>query len=186
MGFIAKSIPILLLALLTGCGTIKNTVQVNSVPQNAPVRNLLSVDYNGSSSKFDAMPTRNSIYEDMNVFTASGKRIHLDPLKQPILFEAFWCPHCQRTMVLLEKHWSELGEHPIFLSAGFLPGTILTQAKQISSKEFNMLGVHNVTVYYLLGPAPISTFPTLVFRSGTDLKTLAGEHTLQVWEKALK
>ncbi|WP_051343645.1 TlpA family protein disulfide reductase [Alicyclobacillus herbarius] len=136
--------------------------------------------------KFDATRKGASLYAKVTVYDANGRKVTLDAKKQPLLFEAYWCPHCQRTIVLLHKHANQLAEMPVLVSVGYAKGTTLTQAKRISDEEVRAFGLKNMKVYYLLdGDHGQYSFPTLAFNHNGQVELLKGEHTLAVWKQAL-
>ncbi len=133
---------------------------------------------------------RNETYSHVVVYDVSGKKVTLDAHNQPILFEAYWCPHCQRTIQLFEKQMSQLPVKPVLVSMGFAKGTTFQQAKAIGSQEAAALGIKGLKVYYSLNRntetyVPVG-FPTLVFNDGGTLKALYGEHTFSAWQAAFQ
>lgn len=190
--------------LLAGCGSVgsnlgtgpsnarNNPVNSAAANQNAnpPFANRLKDLPATPDPNFDPTTAQSSIYTGLTVYKADGTKVTLDASKTPILFEAYWCPHCQRTLVLLNKNRSQLAQFPIVVSMGFAPGTSLSQAVNITQQEMNYFHIQNVQEYYYLGTqsnelVPVG-FPTLAFPGQGSVVTLAGEHTLQVWEQGLR
>ncbi len=168
--------------------TAANTGTQQSSAQNPPYINKLKVDILTPDAKFDASPV-GSAYNQIAVTSANGKTVTLDAANTPVLFEAYWCPHCQRTLVMLNKNRSKLQRMPILVSTGFAPGTSLSQAKALSDAEMKDLHIQNVQVYYLLNTQEfqkfVATFPTFVFDYHHNVEMLTGEHTVPMWEKAI-
>ncbi|MCL6548117.1 MAG: hypothetical protein K6T30_04315 [Alicyclobacillus sp.] len=158
---------------------------------NPPFAVLLNEERVAPNPRFDPAPASPSLYTRVPVWTADGHQAVLDARRRPILFVAYWCPHCQRTLVLLSQHQTKVGEMPDVVSMGFVPGTSLREAKQLTRQEeqaLHLTGLANRT-YYLVRPDANryipNAYPTLVFRHGWKLEMLSGEHTLQVWQTAL-
>jgi len=140
-------------------------------------------------TQFNVIPAQVNVENGVTAYSASGKLIHLNPKKQPILFEAYWCPHCQRTIVMMDKERSQLNRLPILVSLGFQPNTSLKQAVQLTNKEITELHLKNLKVYYLL-QYHVRNFvpngiPELLFPYHHRLETLSGEHTFQIWKTAI-
>jgi thiol-disulfide isomerase/thioredoxin len=156
---------------------------------NPPVQNLLKKNVIKPLDTFNVKKVNNSTEQGIPVVTADGQKQVLDAVNQPVLFEAYWCPHCQRTLLLLAKHRTELKTMPTIVSTGFAKGTTLKQAVSISEQEFKKLGISLSHVTYLIGPNAAEyepkLFPTLVFPYQGGVGQLQGEHTLAVWMKAL-
>ncbi|MCL6625597.1 TlpA family protein disulfide reductase [Alicyclobacillus shizuokensis] len=166
---------------LAGCQPIQKS---SSVPTT--FTNRLADEKTTPIAKFDATTKGASLYERVTVYDASGRKVTLDAHKQPLLFEAYWCPHCQRTIVLLHQHASQLRRFPVFVSVGFAKGTTLAQAKRINGQEMRAFGIRHAKVYYLLeGDHGQYSFPTLAFARDGQVELLKGEHTLPVWKQAL-
>lgn len=138
---------------------------------------------------FDVTTANRSLYTQVKVLDKMGKQVTLNAANHPLLFEAYWCPHCQRTLVALNDNRGKLHQFPIVVSMGFSPGTPLSQAVKISHQELAYFHISGVQVYYLLDPNEskqvLQSYPTMVFPYQSHLDKLTGEHTLQVWEKAL-
>ncbi|GEO28163.1 hypothetical protein AAC03nite_39480 [Alicyclobacillus acidoterrestris] len=177
-----------------GCGTSNTTVtpsrsHTTAYIQNPPFMNKLNLEVVTPSNTFNSFDMNKSVYTNVPVYDSSGKKISLDVDKQPIFFEAYWCPHCQRTLVLWNKNHSKLQESPAIVSSGFEPGTTLSQAVALSRAEVNALGLKGFKIYFLLGSAQKYTpagIPSLIFKDKNQIEMLAGEHTLLIWEKALR
>lgn len=174
---------------LVGCGSTGQTAQAYKQTGNPPFRNELNVEKGPVDTKFDPIPGSANIYQKIPVLNQIGKKVYLDAGKYPILFEAYWCPHCQRTLVLLMHNRSKVKQMPILVSMGFAPKTSLQQAVQLSHEEFHALHIKDVQVYYLLNVNPgkyvPTVYPTLAFLYQHQISLLAGEHIWPVWQKAL-
>ena len=176
------------LGLFVGCGEISATGL--SISNNYPFKNELRLMLVTPSASFNPQTASSNIYSHVSVLTATGKKVILNAKNQPLLFEAYWCPHCQRTLVALNKNKSQLKHLPVLVSEGFVPGTTLTQAVQITRQEFSYFQFSSFQVYYIINSHEVSKnapngFPTLSFVSQGQMLTLTGEHTLSVWKAAL-
>jgi thiol-disulfide isomerase/thioredoxin len=135
---------------------------------------------------FDATTQDVSLYRRVTVYDASGRKLTLDASKRPLFFEAYWCPHCQRTLVLLNRHRDQLKQMPVIVSLGYAKGTNLATAKRISDEEMRAFHIQGVDVYYLLdGDHGQYSFPTLAFPYHGRVELLRGEHIFPVWQRAL-
>lgn len=160
-------------------------------PKHLRFINELTDDVVPVDHTFDPQVVASSApYEDIAVYTASGRQIHISAASHPVLFEAFWCPHCQRTLRLLSLHVRKPSELPWVVSMGYPSGTTVKEAARVSQKEMRAFGLTHATVYYSLSPqwrilVP-QKFPTLVFPSKRHLLMLSGEHAWTVWREALR
>lgn len=191
-----RAIPILALAFLSfvtaGCGTSLFTGKSQQAPKtwtNPPFTDLRSQEKVTPDPTFDATVVQSNVYKQVKVLDSAGKLVTLNAAEQPLLFAAYWCPHCQRTLVLLNQNRSKLKEFPVIVSMGFAPGTKLSDAVKLSNQELKTFHISNVKEYYLLNPNEakqvVQSFPTLAFPYQSKVEKLAGEHTLQVWEQAM-
>ncbi len=176
------------LGLLAGCGDL-GAIGL-SANKNPPFKNELGLMVVTPSSSFNPQTAPSAIYSHVSVLTATGKKVTLNAKNQPLLFEAYWCPHCQRTLVALNKNKSQLKRLPFFVSEGFVPGTKLTQAIQLTRQEFSYFHFSGFQVYYIINSHEVAKnapngFPTLAFVSQGQMLTLTGEHMLSVWKAAL-
>ncbi len=168
--------------LLTGCGLMNHL--------NSPVQNKLGVDNAHPIATFNAVSASGTTYNQIEVLTSTGQTIQLDATKTPILFVAYWCPHCQRTLVAFLKHVPR-NQMPIIVSLGFVPGTSLAYAQQLTHEEWAALhfSEQNIQVDYVLGQAASQYvkdgYPTFVFSYHHQLLKLVGEHVWPIWAKAL-
>ncbi len=156
---------------------------------NIAFHNELKMEMVTPISSFNPTATTSPVYEHVTVYAANGSKVSLNARKTPLLFTAYWCPHCQRTLVLLSKNRAVLRQKPIVIAMGYVPHTTLSEAKQLEDAEVKSLGLHGLAVYYLLDPnatkyVPVA-YPTLAFMHGGKLLLMNSEHTLAVWEKAL-
>lgn len=190
--------------VLAGCGPANNTVSTaintsslstssntgaqQSTPHNPPFENKLKQDIMAPDTKFDASPVGND-YSDIQVTASNGRTVKLNAATQSVLFEAYWCPHCQRTLVLWNQNRSKLRQFPVIVSTGFAPGTTLSQAKSLGNQELNALHIKNAKVYYLLNTQEfrklVYTFPTFAFPYHNKVELLTGEHSFSIWERAI-
>lgn len=161
----------------------------NHTPENPPFTVLVNREKTGIDTQYDPQRAVGNLYHQITVYSADGRQTVLNAENQPILFSAYWCPHCQRTLVLLNQHASSIKNLPIIVSTGFAPGTSLQTAKRLTEEEEQGLHLSGMTVDYLLGSryqqyVP-QGFPTLAYESQGKVDLLIGEHTLQVWQRAL-
>ncbi len=197
--WLAAAVPALILALV-GCGTVTTPNTTTGAQGTAasskgssldpPFRVVTSLEVVTPDAKFDPSAASLSLYQNIPVYTASGKVVHLDARKQPILIEAYWCPHCQRTLLLFNKHSQAMKQRPILISTGFAQGTTLQQAVKLGEAEDAALHLQNYQMYYYIAPnfatrlVPVG-FPTLVFPWKGKVGALYGEHTWAAWQPAL-
>lgn len=153
---------------------------------NPPFQNLLKAEIVIPSNTFNASPA-NPPDKHLTVLTGSGARVQLGPQLLPAVIAAYWCPHCQRTLVLLDRNQKSLKRLPIVISTGYAQGTTLAQAKSLSAQEVASLHLQGFHVYYLLHNwrSTVTEFPTLLFLRNGRWMQLYGEHTLAVWRKAI-
>ena len=178
--------------LITGCGEVTNKlpVQHRKLTNIIPFMNELNWDKSPINPYYNPSVASSSLYRRVSVVNESGQKVVLNAMSHPILFEAYWCPHCQRTLVMLNKNRNNFKKFPIIVSVGFFKGTTLKLATQITHQELNTFKIQHVNVYYMLNPnAGVQYashgYPTLVFSRQHQLLSLSGEHTLSVWTKAL-
>lgn len=199
---------VVLSALSVGCGASKNTTTApvatnttqvqktaatketsTSLGGNSPFSVRIGEDLAKPQSTWNPKTVSSSTYSDVHVLDASGKPVTLHVSNSPILFEAYWCPHCQRTLVLLSSNLSGIKSKPVLVSTGFAPNTTIQQAVSISHQEFKSLNLAKFQVYYLLDQSLLSkyvaSYPTLVFEKNGKTQEMLGEHTLPLWERAL-
>lgn len=168
------------LLVVPGCGVAKHSSGIQ-------VSNLTGKDKIKPDGKFDPKQLANAsaVLSNLTVVDAQGHSFKLSNTNRPILFEAYWCPHCQRTLVLFNKNSTIMNSKPIIVSTGFPAKTTLKEAVKASEKEFSLLGVSGFTVYYALPAVQVPSYPTLLFHQGQSTDVLLGEHTATVWEQAV-
>ncbi|GMA51860.1 hypothetical protein GCM10025857_32170 [Alicyclobacillus contaminans] len=165
--------------LLTGCGLSHPAITVS---------NLTGYEKAQPDASYDPQTLANAdqVLNSLKVVDRNGQAVDLRNTNQPILFEAYWCPHCQRTLVLFQHNPVLMGAKPIVISCGFPKNTTLKQAIAASDKEFQLLGLSGFTVYYVVNPVQLPGYPTLLFHKGQAAHVLIGEHTSAVWEQAVR
>jgi thiol-disulfide isomerase/thioredoxin len=155
-------------------------------PNNPPFENKLDVHMQTPVSTFNPTTADVQDYSSVTVYSENGQKVILNAAEHPLFFEAYWCPHCQRTMVMWNTHRSELKAMPYFVSLGFAKGTSLSEAMRITHQELSTFHMQSVQVYYLLNDSANQfQFPTLAFSYQGHVSLLMGEHTLSVWKRAL-
>lgn len=172
---------------VTGCGNLWERFGSANPNPNPPFQNRLIEMISPISSQFDAKGVASSPYAHLKVYDANGHAVILDARKTPVFFEAYWCPHCQRTLKLWSENRSGVTQLPVMVSLGFAKGSTLADAVSVSKTEMKTFGLEKAKVYYYLG-APsdlVPGFPTLVFPHQGRLMMMQGEHTLPMWEQAL-
>ncbi|WP_206830497.1 TlpA family protein disulfide reductase [Alicyclobacillus fructus] len=153
-------------------------------------QNLTGAMNEGQDPRWDARPASSNLYGKVVVWTASGQKEVLEADRQPLLFAAYWCPHCQRTLQLLTSIRRQLKRAPVIVNVGYPAGTSLQTAVRIAREENAALHLAPFQEVFILTPtagdryAPLG-YPTLVFRQGNSLWSLYGEHKPEIWEKAL-
>ncbi len=156
---------------------------------NPPFTNRLTSEETTPITIYQPQQVSNATaYTQLTVYTATGKKVVLNAATTPLLFEAYWCPHCQRTLVLLNKKRAQLRHFPTLISTGFVPGTSLQSAVHLTDEEATAFGIHHVQTYYLLADwhSLVPEFPMLIFRPAHgQVEKLVGEHTFSVWQQAI-
>jgi|SRR5579875_180976 len=174
------------LFLLTGCTNAANSgAAANSTLH---VANLTGYEKTKPDAKFDPKQFANAkqVLSSMTIVNRDGKRVNLVNTTRPVIFAAYWCPHCQRTLVLFHQNSKLKNSDPIVISSGYPPHTTLKTAVATTDKEFSELGLSGFTVYYVVDPIQVPAWPTVIFNSNNTTDVLVGEHTPQVWEKAVQ
>ncbi|MCY0875710.1 MAG: hypothetical protein OWT28_05530 [Firmicutes bacterium] len=171
---------ILVLAAIGGAGVWK------MFHTNPPFQVLLTDEIVKPQARYNPISAPVN-WETVTVQTASGTPVRLTPALLPALVAAYWCPHCQRTLVLWMRHQLSAMREPVLISTGFAPGTTLVQAEQLTRQEEAALHIHGLRVYYWLAnwQPVVKEFPTLLFSENGKEQMLQGEHTWHVWHKAL-
>lgn len=181
-------------SLLAGCGVGSKDVNgIHVAPNHTEAGGLTFINRTGDmrvapNAKFDAEIGERTSYTNISVLDSSGRHISLNASATPLFFEAYWCPHCQRTLVLWNKNRNGFRHMPLIVSMGFPPGTTLHEAVRVSDAEMNAFHIRNLAVYYLLGANAaqfVKEYPTLLFPWKGKVALLQGEHTLGVWQRAL-
>lgn len=179
--------------LIAGCGTVvsntpntgaKNTTNSRDISFTNRLNDMLVTP----DPHFDVTPTNTTVYEKIPVYSENGQKVLLDANTNPLFFEAYWCPHYQRTLVLMNKNRNKLKRMPVIVSIGFPAGTTIKDAVRISHEEMNTFKIHDVKVYYFLEENPsqfVNIYLTLVFPYQGKLRLLQGEHTISAWQRAL-
>ncbi|WP_054970784.1 hypothetical protein [Alicyclobacillus ferrooxydans] len=182
---------------VAGCGAVTSngtavrngTATSKGQNPNPPFANRLKEEPATPDPKFDPTQGQANVYDNVTVYTADGTKVVLNASQIPILFEAYWCPHCQRTLVLLHHNRSKLKQFPVLVSMGFAQGTSLAEAVKITQQEDQYFHLTNVKQYYYLGNNSQNLvpegFPTMAFPGQGAVLTMAGEHTLGAWTQAL-
>lgn len=174
--------------IVTGCGMFGGngkTPTTSMAFQNRTSDMLVTPD-----AKLDPTIVQNETYRAISVVNSSGHPQVIHVGHQPVLFVAYWCPHCQRTLQLLTEYRAKFGVLPIIVCVGYSNGTSLSAAVRVERQEERVLHLAHFSVYYALAStagnryAP-EGYPTLVYRDKGELKTLYGEHSLAIWEQVL-
>lgn len=165
----------------------KPTAIHGTMPQ---FENLLLMDPTPLVKVLNTMPVISvKADEHIRVQTSSGKWISLNAMQHPTLFVAYWCPHCQRTLVMLEHNRSKIAQWPTIVFTGYPPGFPLQWAKAIAREEQQALHLPTIAhADFLIGNDDmkyITGFPYLMFVHRGQLTSLVGEHTFSVWQQAL-
>ncbi|MCL6516534.1 hypothetical protein [Alicyclobacillus sp.] len=203
-------IPALLAVSLAGCGTnapshpapsggghaaaVQNGPATDGAeadrhfPANQPFQNRLDALPTTPANVPNAKPADPVLYGALPVVTPDGRQETLHPADRPVVFLAYWCPHCQRTLVLWDQHWSELPVKPVIVATGFQSGTPLADARRIEEDEIRGLHLQHIQFdAYLLdadeGKRVIQAYPQAVYELDDQLLTLTGERTLDVWKQ---
>lgn len=153
---------------------------------NPPFQVLLTDEQVAPQTNFHPTPAP-ATWSAVSVLTASGSSVRLTDSLLPALVVAYWCPHCQRTLVLFMRHHLSSAQKPTVISTGFAYGTTLLQARQITAQEERALGIKGLHIDYWLADwqAVVKQFPTLLFRRDKQWQVLEGEHTWDAWRQAL-
>lgn len=175
------------LTFVTACG-----VSSQKSPKQIAFANVTKEQVIRPDAKVDPSVVKGTDYTHVKVINSAGKTVTLDARQHPILFVAYWCPHCQRTLINLSKNRSKFAQLPILVSLGFPSNVSLATAVKVEHSEEQQLHLASFQVYYALSPSAGNTYapkgyPTLAYfnSSKRHLMTLFGEHTLSVWEQVL-
>ncbi|WP_062305363.1 TlpA family protein disulfide reductase [Alicyclobacillus sendaiensis] len=188
----------LVAVLAVGCGAIGHSAGSGQVAKGSgrdrahPLvfQNLTGAMNQGQDPRWDPRPASSGLYGAVTVWTASGRQEVLTADRQPLLFAAYWCPHCQRTLQLLTSIRHRLRRMPVIVNVGYPAGTSLQTAVRIAREEDAALHLAPFEEVFILTPsagdryAPLG-YPTLVFRQGNALWSLYGEHRAEIWIRAL-
>lgn len=153
-------------------------------------QNRLTMLPTAPDNRLDPTTANGVDYHHIRVLDANGKQVVLSVSQGPILFAAYWCPHCQRTLVLFSKKSQELQAKPVVVCVGYPAGTTLKQAVHVETEEVSELHLATFTTYYDLSPqagdiyAP-KGYPTLAYQALGQTKLLFGEHTWSIWKQVL-
>ncbi|WP_067616861.1 TlpA family protein disulfide reductase [Alicyclobacillus acidiphilus] len=178
---------------LTGCSIAWNDshAKVQATTQQISFQNRTDELVGPVDTKLDPTPVKQVDYTKIPVVDGEGRHVSLDARKQPVLFVAYWCPHCQRTLKLLSQEFHSLKQKPILVCVGYSQGTTLRQAVAVQHQEQTALHLAAFQVYYDLNPkagdvyAPAG-YPTLVYQANDQLLSLYGEHTAAIWRQVLR
>lgn len=178
-------------AFVVGCTRVVEATHSTNVATSISFQNRTKEMVGPVDTKLDPHSVAGVNYTSIPVVNANGDHLTLDASQRPVLFVAYWCPHCQRTLQLFTKNMASLGQKPILVFVGYNKGTSLGQAVQVEHEEVRQLHLADFEVYYNLSSSASDTYaplgyPTLVYRSGFGLLSLYGEHTLAIWEKVLR
>lgn len=180
------------LLFVTACGQAQSTThpvakQVD-IGSNSPFQVRLNQEVGTLDPLFDATATKVSTVRVLS-WNGTPETIHIS--STPVAFVAYWCPHCQRFLTLLQNNWSTIQSHPAIVATGFTANTTLAQAKTLFHQEENALHFHfpHSDVYFLVDTAEsqrlVQAYPELYFTKNQKVLTLIGEHELSIWKKAL-
>jgi thiol-disulfide isomerase/thioredoxin len=179
-GILLATCTLVIIVSIAGCGTGEPQGGNNSSPSQPT-----DVKLDPPDTKFDPVTKQVSYYSPIKVLDSNGNTVTLNANKSPIIFEAYWCPHCQRVLQELSHNRSQIQHVPTVVSMGFPQGTSLQQAVATTQDEFASLGITGFQVYYLLNPPRLNyVFPTSVFSNSGQDELLVGEHSLSVMTKA--
>ncbi|WP_161624330.1 hypothetical protein [Alicyclobacillus acidoterrestris] len=159
-----------------------NLIQVSNLTQEEVVPLDNKMDWKDESKYMLEL-------KKVSIVNSQGVSVSVTNLSEPLFFSAYWCPHCQRTLVSFDKNKSIIHDEPIVISTGFPPGTTLKQAVEATNREFHDLGVSGFKTYYCLSgisSSLVPIFPTIMFHNHDTIHVLVGEHTSSVWNKAFK
>lgn len=169
------------LYILSGCGQATKSPALQ-------VSNLINYEKVTPDPHFDPQKFTNAtqVLASLNLVTSTGKPVHLENSTHPIMFQAYWCPHCQRTLLLFTQNPILKHSGLILISSGYPLHTTLQQAVATTQKEFKELGISGFPVYYELHSIQVPSYPALIFKRAGSSYLLTGEHTEKVWEEAVR
>ncbi len=153
-----------------------------------PFRDLRKVEIVPLQSKNNASITSSSLYRHVVVENNFGKTTVLNATKKPILFLAYWCPHCERVVTLWKNHHVHF---PNLVFVGYPNRTTFSQAKSRAWDEirsFHLPVVEN-QVHFIIGQnlkqyVP-SGFPEYIYYRDGKMKSMLGEYTWNVWNRVI-
>ncbi|GMA59178.1 hypothetical protein GCM10025858_36810 [Alicyclobacillus sacchari] len=156
IGFTTVLCSALALGAVVGCGNVGEPSQsggakvVRAQAHPLVFQNRTQEYVTSPDARFDPQTVGSSLYENVPVLQADGKPAHLDVARGPILFVAYWCPHCQRTLQLFTKLISQFKQTPTLVAVGYPKGATLADAVRINHTERQQLRLANFPTYYML------------------------------------
>lgn len=159
-------------------------------PSLPPFQDLLGVEKVSLDKKFDIQtPYNQKTYRTITVQSVNGKNTTISVTNNnPVAFVAYWCPHCERTLVMWSQHRKAITHFPSLVFVGYPNGTPFSAAKERALAELNYFHIEG-KIYFIIGnQANAYTpkgFPDLYFLHGNKVVHLFGEHTWSVWKEAL-
>lgn len=164
---------------------------VRSMVKLPPFQNITAFEKVTPSSVWNPTKVSVSTYEHVLAINNNGKKSVLDAKKQPMLFLAYWCPHCERTIDMWTIHQKQIKSFPLLVFVGYPDGTSLAIAKQRAWAELHYfhVPVKENGVYFVIGSKQTkyvpNGFPALFFERGHYIESLLGEHTWSIWKKVI-
>lgn len=177
---------VLSLFLINGCSLSSATTELKS----STFVNKLDQENHGLNPKDDAQLLNSHSLKNLPVVKSSGEKVDIDFSQQPVIFVAYWCPGCQRELVLLNNNKEKFNKLPIIICTGFNKidkNTSLNDAVRIIDQGFNNLRIQGFTTYYsMTDPSnkDVPEYPCVIYPKDNNLFRLTGEHTLDVFIRA--
>ncbi|MCI0184255.1 TlpA family protein disulfide reductase [Sulfoacidibacillus ferrooxidans] len=181
-----------IMGLLSGCGTQQaaHTTPVSTTEKtiSAPVTKspLATMDFvNGFMKPYDVKP----LFAHQ-IVNASGQTIQM-PTTKPLLFFAWWCPHCHAAL----KNLQQLGDLKdvelvsVYLDANGKTVTTLAQAKALTASGLHEAGISvpASAIDYVMPTSPINNIiqgvPMIVGKVDHTWVAMDGEptHPMHIW-----
>ena len=154
-----------------------------------PFRDVSSVEVVPLTKTDNAVVVSSKTYNHVVTQNNTGEKVVLNASKKPMLFVAYWCPHCERTLFMWKKDHAKF---PDLVFVGYPNGTKFAMAKNRAWSEIHYfhLPVKSSQVYFVIGNQQAKYvpqgFPNYIYAQHHQDKSLLGEHTWHVWQSVLK
>ncbi|MCI0184886.1 TlpA family protein disulfide reductase [Sulfoacidibacillus ferrooxidans] len=185
-----------IMGLLSGCGTqqasVHATKPVSKIEQTAPITHSSSQDtsiVDGFMKPYDVTP----LFAHQ-IVNASGQTIQM-PTTKPLLFFAWWCPHCHAALQNLQQlgDLKDVQLVSVYLDANGKTVTTLAQAKALTASGLHEAGISvpASAIDYVMPTSPINNIiqgvPMIVGQVDHTWVAMDGEPTdpIHTWSDVI-